>query len=189
MQTYHDSRTIRTKLAIREAFLRLLQEKRLNKITISALTKEAQVNRVTFYLHYADINDFLDKLVDELIQELYDFLLPLYGKPYKRGYELEAMTNLVQYIADHHHVYRPMLVTNDVPTFTPKLMDFFRELMHNHSKDAQARAVPNLEIKSEIEIWYGLSALIGTISYWLAEDMPYSPEYLAAKIVELNPFQ
>ncbi len=47
-----DMRVILTKRLLREGFLRCLEKKTADKITISDLCKESGVNRTTFYNHY-----------------------------------------------------------------------------------------------------------------------------------------
>ena len=49
-----DRRVRKTKTAIKNAFIQLLEEKDLEKITIQNITQLADVNRGTFYLHYED---------------------------------------------------------------------------------------------------------------------------------------
>jgi hypothetical protein len=42
-------------------------------------------------------------------------------------------------------------------------------------------------IQKDIAIWYGSSALIGTIVSWLRNDMPYTPHFLAKQFSLLRP--
>lgn len=189
MKNYHDMRAIRTRQTIRDAFIDLLEHKRYNQITISELTKAAGINRVTFYLHYKDLDDFIMQLVDTLIEELFQFMEPLSDKPYEPGFELEALTRLLEYIAEHERIYRMMFVSKGVPYFTPRMMGFLRNIMLTHPRNEHGTHFPGVEIETDIASWYGTSALIGTISLWLGEDMPYSPSYLAEQIVKLNPFR
>ena len=57
-----DRRVIRTKAAIREAFLSLLQKKNAEEITVTELAREANIERKTFYLHYNNIGDIIDEI-------------------------------------------------------------------------------------------------------------------------------
>ncbi len=41
--------------AIKEAFMRLLNRKPLDKITVKEIVEECGINRNTFYYHYDDI--------------------------------------------------------------------------------------------------------------------------------------
>ena len=51
-----------TKSVIRESFLSLLQEKPVEKITVTQLCAKADINRSTFYAHYLDVYDLKEKL-------------------------------------------------------------------------------------------------------------------------------
>jgi AcrR family transcriptional regulator len=61
----NNRRFVRTEKAIRSAFFRLAEQLDIQKITISALAREADIDRKTFYLHY----DSVDMLIDELMNE------------------------------------------------------------------------------------------------------------------------
>ena len=67
-------RKTNSKNAIRSALSRLLLEQSLESLTISQLTKEAGINRGTFYLHYVDKQDMFNQLKSELLGELGELL-------------------------------------------------------------------------------------------------------------------
>ena len=50
-----DRRTAKTKKAIAIALAKLLSEKEINKITITDIAKEADINRKTFYNYYSSV--------------------------------------------------------------------------------------------------------------------------------------
>ena len=62
-----------TKRAIQEAFLAVLNEKSLGKITVKDITDHCGINRNTFYYHYQDIPALLEEIcqiqVDELVNK------------------------------------------------------------------------------------------------------------------------
>jgi AcrR family transcriptional regulator len=58
-----DRRVVRTRKAIREAFLKLMETQDYQKITISSIAREADVDRKTFYLHYDSVSDLVDEIV------------------------------------------------------------------------------------------------------------------------------
>lgn len=60
-----DRRFVRTEKAIREAFLRLIEEQDFQKITVTAIAREADIDRKTFYLHYETVDAVADALVRE----------------------------------------------------------------------------------------------------------------------------
>ncbi len=69
-----DRRTLKTKKAIRMAFLALLGEKDVSRIGIKELTDVAEISRKTFYAHYAGPVGILDEIEDEVVSRLEDEL-------------------------------------------------------------------------------------------------------------------
>lgn len=63
-------KTLYTKSVIREAFLSLLKEKPVEKISVTELCAKADINRSTFYAHYLDVYDLKDKLEQGFFQEI-----------------------------------------------------------------------------------------------------------------------
>lgn len=65
-----DRRVMKTKKIITDTFIELLKQMPIDKIRVTDLTEKANLNRGTFYLHYIDIYDLLEKSEDELFEEL-----------------------------------------------------------------------------------------------------------------------
>lgn len=69
-----DRRVLRSRKAIIEAFDRLLEEKELDQITVSAIAREANIDRKTFYVHFGTIDGLLDALAEERVDEILDVM-------------------------------------------------------------------------------------------------------------------
>ena len=69
-----DRRILKTKKAIYEALVELMQKKKLNSITVTELAAQANINRKTFYTYYSTVNDVLDEGICELITSLKDLM-------------------------------------------------------------------------------------------------------------------
>ncbi|MGN1399796.1 MAG: TetR/AcrR family transcriptional regulator [Erysipelotrichaceae bacterium] len=61
-----DLRIKKTYLALTTTFLKLLQQKRFEDITVNELCEAAMVRRATFYKHFADKTEFFTFLVKEV---------------------------------------------------------------------------------------------------------------------------
>ena len=74
----------------REAFLVLLHRQNIEKISVGELCAIADVNRSTFYRHYADVYALLDEVCEECFQMLFQDLVVYdpHGSFEKLGYEL-----------------------------------------------------------------------------------------------------
>lgn len=62
-----DIRVQKTETAIKNAFLELRAQKSVEKITVKELCQKAQINKSTFYTHYADIYALSDAMQAETI--------------------------------------------------------------------------------------------------------------------------
>ena len=69
-----DRRVLRSRKAIIEAFDRLLEERELDQITVSAIAREANIDRKTFYVHFGTIDGLLDALAEERVDEILDIM-------------------------------------------------------------------------------------------------------------------
>ena len=84
-----DRRILKTKKAIKEAYLKLLREKKdYRKISVKELVDTADVNRSTFYLHYYDINEVLEELIDDMFTDIS-------SRIEERSLTIEEMENII----------------------------------------------------------------------------------------------
>ncbi|MGE7920467.1 TetR/AcrR family transcriptional regulator [Viridibacillus sp. NPDC093762] len=65
MEKTLDPRILRTRQLIMDAFMQLAVEKDFKDITIKDITTRATVNRATFYYHFYDKYDLLEKVLSE----------------------------------------------------------------------------------------------------------------------------
>ena len=54
-----DKRVKNTTKALKQTLFDMLEQMPLSKITVTSLCKQAGVNRVTFYHHFADVYDMI----------------------------------------------------------------------------------------------------------------------------------
>ena len=65
-----DARVRYTKMVITQSFIKLLGKKPLSRITVKEICEAAELNRATFYKHYLDVYDLLDKMEAQFLEEL-----------------------------------------------------------------------------------------------------------------------
>ena len=68
MENKESRRVTMTKMLLKTALIELMQEKPFQQITIKELCEQADLNRTTFYLHYADQSAVLREIEDEATQ-------------------------------------------------------------------------------------------------------------------------
>ena len=69
-----DRRVVRTRKAIMNAFDKLVSNSDVEKITVSAIAREADIDRKTFYLHYNSIDDLANCKTEEVLERVMETL-------------------------------------------------------------------------------------------------------------------
>lgn len=81
-----NNRSVRfTKARIKSAYLKLLRTKSIHKITVAEIVREADISRATFYLHFSDTYDLLQKTEDEIISDVLSEILKFDESSYVVG--------------------------------------------------------------------------------------------------------
>lgn len=95
-----DMRTRRTKKALKKALTILMVNESIEKISVTDICNEAEINRVTFYTHYNDKYELLHELLYDL-GELIDRENKIYYQQNKTGDSIRDFTNMIS-----HSIYK-----------------------------------------------------------------------------------
>ena len=63
-----DIRVKKTKRAIQKAFIELLREKPIEKITVKEIAERAEINKTTFYAHYETLDALTNQMEQQTVQ-------------------------------------------------------------------------------------------------------------------------
>lgn len=69
-----DTRIEKTEDRLQKSLLKLLKEKRLDKITVTEICADSKVNRNTFYSHYSSLEDLLEHIEGTLFEKVFERL-------------------------------------------------------------------------------------------------------------------
>ena len=65
-----DRRVLKTKRAIKNALMHLLNDRDINDITISDIAAQADINRKTFYNYYSGVHEVIDEMENDIISHV-----------------------------------------------------------------------------------------------------------------------
>jgi AcrR family transcriptional regulator len=182
-----DIRVLRSRRMLKNAFIDLLNEMELEKISVNLISKHAGLNRVTFYLHYRDMKDMLEKIADEMIEDLRTVMNqePTNSSSIEER-EYISLINMLKYIAAHAKFYKAVLGSRRTTIFTQRLQLLMSEMIFHKLDSERESNLTISHIQNDFVSWYGSSTLLGTIMEWLQLDMPYTPEFLAKQFLLLR---
>lgn len=69
-KTSRDRRFLKNKRELRRAYIDLTIQKGYRNFSIAELTRRADVNRMTFYAHYDNLDDVFQEFIDDMINEI-----------------------------------------------------------------------------------------------------------------------
>jgi AcrR family transcriptional regulator len=185
----NDRRTIRTKKMIRSALAELIDEKGFINISVTDLTQRADINRGTFYLHYVDKYDLLEKIENEIIQEIEDETKHLDSVNMMNidttNEPLPFMVKLFEYFRENSVIIKSILGPKGNPTFDRKIKKFIETNLFEKQK-SKSFNVDQAVISEEYFIQYILSADLGVIQHWLEKGMKESPDEMALMLARMS---
>lgn len=185
----NDRRTIRTKKLIRSALAELIDEKGFINISVTDLAQRADINRGTFYLHYVDKYDLLEKIENEIIQEMEEetkHLDPINMRNIDTTNKpLPFMVTLFEYFRENSVIIKSILGPKGDPTFERKIKKFIETNLFEKQK-SKSFNVDQAVISEEYFIPYILSADLGVIQHWLEKGMEESSDEMALILARMS---
>lgn len=182
-----DPRVLRTRMRLREALIGLIAEKGFDATTVQDITDRAMLNRATFYLHYSDKQELLHRTLKSALDDLAGETIfsTSTGEDPDDPSALGPITRMLEHVAGRANFYRVLLGEGGVLLCTWQLRDQLVELARKWMVALDAEA-DQTGVPMEIVVNFLGSAYLGTITWWLENDMPYEPEYLARQLMQLT---
>lgn len=171
-----DQRTRVTKLLIRKAFMELLTRKPIQSISIKELCDEAGISRGTFYAHYTDIYDLLEKIESEMLRDFEAALEPLFHANAQDITPLKITTGIFKCLKENADLCTVTLGTYGDKKFASRLLGIGRDKCMESYMKYFVGASPK-----QIEYFYAFvsAGCIGLLEKWLGEGMTASAEEIA----------
>lgn len=119
---------IRSRKMIKEAFLELLKEKEISKITVTDIVTKADLNRSTFYAHYMDVKAITEEMENEVIDKMLEILKKFEFKNFFNN-PTPLLLEVSRFLESNQNTYKILLKVNDAETFLKKLKNLFADYM------------------------------------------------------------
>ena len=123
---------IRSRRLIRQAFVELMREKALEKITVTDIVTRADINRGTFYAHYQDTRAVIEQIENEIIEKMLEFLGEFKYKNFFQN-PLPLLLKISRWLEEDLEFYRILINSSGAEQFLVKLKKIFVEYLGNDS--------------------------------------------------------
>ena len=170
-----------TKTAIKAAFIRLLNERPLNKISVKSIVDICNISRNTFYSHYRDKYDIAEQLFEKYKEDFMELLRKSYtnvGKEWAGTDKFDQFSNLpTQTFLHFHQEYGDIMsALNKIKTDKVDMDLFVSQLFKKRYLSApsnQEDLTPERNLNLEAEIY---AAVYNAIARYYADFDPRKPE-------------
>jgi AcrR family transcriptional regulator len=194
MDKKQDRRVIRTRNQLREALFELILDKGYDTVTIEDITDRANLGRTTFYLHYKDKEQLLlesiDSIAIDLLQQISQFI-PAFTNPELSPANRELILYTPVLLVFNHarenaNLYRIILRGEGAYKTNNRL----RQIINRIAATVMAERIETFGLKSppipiDVMTNYFAGSLLTVVTWWLENDMPYSPDNMASMFRDL----
>lgn len=159
-----------TRKMLQSALVELMREMPFREITIKRLCEQADVNRSTFYLHYADQSALLQSIEDDTLEKTFQYLKNV-GPDADAPDKLEAF---LRYIRDNAETFSILLRSGEGSSFRRRL---FSTAFEKADRAFPADACPEVQ---PYVISFLMSGCFEIIRQWMERGFDLSTRKVAA---------
>lgn len=186
-----DPRVMRTRQLLRDALVELIDERGYEKITVQDITERATLNRATFYLHYRDKLDLLYQSAKEILDDLVNSMNVSFEDEMEfdllkdKDEPHDTFMQLFEQISLNSKLYKVFLTEKDIPYFSSGMKEIIIDFVSNGINFTQPDD-QKLTVPREMAVRFFAAAFLEVIIWWLENDMPYSPRFMATQLMRIS---
>lgn len=171
-----DRRIRRTQKMLKDSLVELMMEKDFKNISVKDIADRADLNRGTFYLHYTDTYDLLQKMESDVLQDFQD-MINNYWSAIKNDSLLPILLPVIQYIEKNTQICKILFENSASNDFVNR----FHTLISDNGTAIIKQKYPGVE---ENMLCYFLEfityGLTGVLKHWIDTGMREPKEAIAA---------
>ena len=172
-----DQRVRVTRNLLKNALVQLMQEQHIAKISIRAICEVADINRSTFYVHYTDQYDLLNKIQQEVLDNLNRYLNKQ-DLDENHPMSVQVLTRVLDYVKENVELFKALLSENCDFAFQKDLMELAQVI--------SAQQNPSLDERTQEYIkLFGFTGIISILQKWLHDGTNESPAQMAEFVTQI----
>lgn len=172
---------IRSRRMIREAYMELLKEKDLSKITVTDIITRADLNRATFYAHYPDVRGVTEEIENEIIEKMLEVLKEFQFTSFFRN-PAPLLLKISRYLEEDTDFYRILVRANGSEIFMEKLKKVFSDHMLNDSDIPESMQQSKMV---ELRVCYFAGGIVNLYKQWFRGDLNCTLNDIALEVSKL----
>jgi AcrR family transcriptional regulator len=168
-------KTSRTRTALLDGLLSLLEERPFEQILVKEITARAGVGYATFFRRYPDKEALLHDLAANEIRKLLAMTLPVF-------YTVDSLAStraLCAYVWEHRKLWKALLTGGAAATLK-------EEYLHQALKVVEETPIPKPWVPEDLAVTFSVTAIVEILAWWLKQADPPSVKEVAEVINSLT---
>lgn len=185
MKKKENRSVLKTKNRLKEELIVLLKEKPATEIRVKELCELADVNRGTFYYHYSDIFDMVNKLQEEFFHEFNEIIGDMNLSNGKTDNKIEPnyiIEKVFEFFDENAEISEVFIGPNGDKSFLNRLKLLVDEKCSNVWDEAGSHME---EPEYDLFNSFIINGCIGLIETWLKTGRKQSPNYMANCVAKM----
>ncbi|WP_455104248.1 TetR/AcrR family transcriptional regulator [Peptostreptococcus sp.] len=174
-----DRRQIKTRQAIFSAFVKLLETKRYEKMTVQGILDEANIGRSTFYAHFETKDELLKAVCRELFGHIIDSAMDkthTHGLYSKDEAPQSVFCHLLQHLQENDNNILELLSCESSEIFLRYFKDNLNELIQTQFVNHNRRE--NQDLPQDFLVNHISGSFVEMVLWWLKDRNKHTPEEL-----------
>lgn len=169
---------VRSRKLIRTAFLEMLEQKELEKITVTDIVKSADINRSTFYAHYPDVQGLVDEIIGEAVDLTFSLMDVVDYQLFFRD-PLPFLRQIIAPLEQHQEMYRLLIRSGQAIA----QMDRIKQRLISETVRFMGITdqTPN-ETFLSIRIRFSIGGMLDVVMQWLRGELDCALDDIAVHI-------
>ena len=179
MAQKENQRIALTKKLLQEGLLRLLEQKTLDRISVTELCRESGINRATFYNHYNSPQDLLNNIEDKIAHELRVII----GKPRNPDEVSKHVEAICKFFYENSYTILTLHNCHADPKIVTALYDMNTTFQAFRIKERYTQNV-SADAIHLIAVFFN-TGCYNILLEWLRKEIPATPAQIAELMVIL----
>ncbi len=167
----------RTETLILNGLTTLLQQKSIKDITVRELADLVDINRSTFYLHYTDIYDLLEKTEQRLLERLTTAAEEDWQDAFSPERFFRFLEQTFTILAENAPLCSALMGPNGDIAFLRTIESLVREKGIQTLHSFAPKGIRERDLQYMIS--YALSGCVGLVEHWLKKGCQEPPTHMA----------
>ena len=189
-----DRRILKSKKALRDALVELIQEKGFDAVSVEEITQRANLGRATFYLHYKDKEDLLmeefsemaSERVQTLVQIPFSQWMPDENDPASAG-NPPPLQILFEHVHENAELYGIFIRGKSAERLSTRMRSIIvsaiNEFMQTKIKNEPVSFGSEVPVDFLAAFFSG--AILSTVGWWLEQGLKPSPVEMTRRFQRL----